>query len=105
MSKLARDTRLLIEEIIDDYLENENIQSDTRETLDALNIIPNSETALSHIAGIVIGIVLGGLIMRSLADGEEPDQKYIEEQTNEAIDLLSRRVFELRQHFEKTKHL
>ena len=108
MSELTGDLRLLIEEIIDKYLKDPNAQTDTKETLVEMGIQPNLETTLSLITGQILGVSMGMWLVKRLRDGKSinpPDEDDSNIFAREAVELITRRAMELRQHFVKEEYM
>ena len=107
MSGLDKDTRIFIEEAIDDALADPNIISEFKRYLLEMGIEPNLETILSYITGMIMGLAIGQLPIIRIKQGK-PIKIPKDERTfflSAASELLTRRAMELRQHLVKSEYM
>lgn len=97
MTKLTPQARSLFEMLMDNYLDDPLYSYNWVEHWLAFQgIEPTLETVLSHISGVVYGIMVGKEV--TTLKGDE-----FEEYRAEIYTLIARRAWELQEAFSKTK--
>ncbi len=97
MTGLDGDARSVLENSVDMILKNpKEFEIMYSNALREQGIEPNLETLLSHITGVLFGIVSGVCVFKH-------KRSLYPEEVNELITLLKRRAFEIRQAFISTR--